>query len=187
MCILILQKRLIFKIFLILKLGMTCPRHYAKDFAKIWKLDFGGVDEPEKELEGYTRTINLDKRSEGEYMEAVSEKLRQILEGSYVTDSCKEFLAEYPKASPIIVFGLQPENFLPLETLGINFSENKYGLFDPGADLKSIESRLLEFFDVLVSDISEFENTLGLENRLFDSGLREIGKRWYEAYTARYG
>ncbi len=155
---------------------MTTPRQYAKDFAKIWEMGFpihGSSSETGQGSAGIMYGGSIEqvvRRNEGEFMTLARAKLRQILdEGAYVTDPCKEALVKH--AEIMGFFGTPPAVIFPLDSLGINLPEEKYGPFDEHADLKSIEGKLLEFS----------------EGTALDPEIIEISQRWHPVYIKRYG
>ena len=83
------------------------------------------------------------RREKGEYAQRVLETFHTVLEGAYVSDECKEYLTSHLETS--LSFGLPASLVCPLESLGINLEAERYGIFDPSADLKQIEAGLLEW------------------------------------------
>lgn len=151
-------------------------KKYAEDFASLWRLEFpteipgAGMPEGYKVYGGNVE--HMLGRTEGEYGAAMQRKMHETLEGAYVTVPCKEFLGESLRIS--LFSGMPVGCLLPLNELGIDLP-SRYGIFDPSADMRAIEGRLLEFHDMTVA-ASFF---LGAETR-------DLNARWHSAYESAY-
>ena len=153
---------------------MTTPRQYVEDFAKVWELGFPadmGLSESRPGSAGIRYGGSVDhlvRRSKGGFMTLARAKFQQILDGAYVTDPCKGFLVKH--VDMMQFFGTPPQILLPLDMLGIDLPKDEYGPFDPNADLRSIEGKLLEFS----------------EGAAFNPEMVEVNQRWRTAYVEKY-
>lgn len=175
---------------------MPTPRENAVNFATIWNLerpysvhvftreenefnkrflkDTEGILFP-PDIEGRETRLyggasgDFERRRTGEYAQRVVERLRTVLTDAHVTEQCKQFLIGY-LADTSIPIGIPASLTYPLEIFGITFDAERYGIFDPNADLRQIEAELLSYVD---TELGRCEN--------------KFIKEWHEAYNQRYG
>jgi len=191
---------------------MTTPKEYAEDFARLWTMEDSmdsaqkerarlRYEEAKEQGDLKGRTLvdfevyvrgedKLDRMrgkgrhlkdvTDSEYGQIVLQKLGEILEGTYITEPGKEYLNEtFIIAMPL---GYSPTLALPLDYIGIDINDEKLGIFDPNADLKSIEGKLLEYNSIVLKakvDIGIFPHDV-------ISHDRDLNTRWKEAYNQRY-
>lgn len=115
--------------------------------------DIENIPEIERHREIFARILNksmrvrnlspLDDFRQFSGIPATLENLSQILKKSYVTEPGIDFLVRTAREC-FNHFDNSPQLHISLQDLGIDLESGKYGIFDPNADLRSIESRLLE-------------------------------------------
>ncbi len=117
-------------------------------FSRIWQMKFtAATQEFCQELERLENTGTFQgeyfqRREEREDMAEIHSSLGKLLEGAYVTDPCKQFLANVAEVT--LCFGIPPNAYVSLDHLGIESEKERYGIFDPYTNLESVERRLLK-------------------------------------------
>lgn len=147
---------------------MLTPRENAVKFAGIWNMERPqsvhiitpgesdliarilqeeGILFP-KNMEGRESRLyggsadDFARRGDGEYAQRVLENLLTVLEeGAYISDKCKKYLIDHLKTS--MSLGLPASLVYPLEDLGITLDAERYGIFDPNANVQQIEAELM--------------------------------------------
>lgn len=156
---------------------MTTPKENTENFTRIWTMEttagapglYGGSAE------------DIRRRREGEYSQMVLEKLRGVLQNSYLTKPCQHMLIDYMQTH--LTFGLPPTQLIPLQDLGINPEKERYGIFDPHVDPEPVERQLLDFHSGMLERL-EYDLFSGTE---MTKKQLELNRAWKEAYEKKYG
>ena len=180
---------------------MTSQNENAETFVRIWRMetpaDIAGIY---NELHGTPPEIGLEverelqdslqgsgiriyggtpedyrRRVEGEHGQLVLGTLRESLEPTYFTEPCKESLVDFARTN--LADGRPSERNFPLSRLGIYPEEERYDPYEPNADLRGIEGKLLEEHNLAMTYITRPDVM---------QPMIDLNGRWNEAYNEKY-
>lgn len=159
------------------------PLSYAQRFVALWKIN----PEPEesgKGLAGFEEALfgadTPSDRAHEQYLEALDE----VLSHAHVTEPCREFIRKRYELCLITREPAETGEFgVPLDVFGLDIAQRRYGPFDSGARLKTVEGGLLDFHNATVlwmKDAGFYDPEMLQEEQ-------ELQEKWYDAFKAKYG